>query len=356
MVKHCVPGGNGDSKWFYNLCLFQRSETIRQVKYKNDKWPGLPDGVWSKRKTYSYPHILPEGHLDKAFYSPIFKDVLSYCGEEIEIHSEALNLKSSQVSCFNVLFPLKEDLKLAKVALTEMLPGVESIERIEFEYTGAKDAKDIEPTKWLGEPLSGKRGQNRTSIDAAIWWRRKNKSVVTLIEWKYTEKGYGTCGGYESKGNKDKDYCRNLMLKSSILPAKCYLISSKHNRNYWNLLAASGIDIKTLSAVNGCPFKGPFYQIMRQFLLAQYLRHAKIADEVDVALWHFGENKSVTKVPGECSSLGSNIIDAWNKCLQDVPRLKSANIENIAFDKLKADHSKYLIERYGLGKGKIVVL
>jgi hypothetical protein len=99
------------------------------------------------------------------FYPAMAQALIDYCDQfKIAIHAEALNLKSSQVACFNVIFPLRLDLDLAARVLQPLLPDVDKVTAIEFEYTGDEGA-----SKWLGEPAGGKRGQNRTSIDAAIF-------------------------------------------------------------------------------------------------------------------------------------------------------------------------------------------
>jgi hypothetical protein len=167
-MRHFLPGEGEPSDWFDRLNAFEQAETQRQVAFKRTHWQGLPDGGWSKRPDYTYPHILPEGEIEKAFFPPIARPAIEYCDQSnIAIHSEALNLRSSQVCCFNVIFPMRMDLELAAVALAPVLPGVRKVTAIEFEYTGPEGDG---ATRWLGEPPGGMRGQNRTSIDVAAWW------------------------------------------------------------------------------------------------------------------------------------------------------------------------------------------
>ena len=122
MKKHLLPGEvGGDTTWFTRLNPFEKQETRRQVTFKRAAWPSLEDGVWSKRPTYQYPHILPAGHVEKAFYQPITQSVIGYLQEaDIAVHSEILNLRSSQAACLNILFPLRLDLALA---VTVLVPG-----------------------------------------------------------------------------------------------------------------------------------------------------------------------------------------------------------------------------------------
>jgi hypothetical protein len=175
--RHILPGEeSGDTAWFHRQNRFEQREILRQVAFKRCRWPHLPDGAASKRPTYTYPHILPAGHERLAFYEPLADDILSYLrANDIAPHSELLNLKSSQAACLNFLFPLQQDLDLARAALRPLLRGLREVTAIEFEYTGPEGA-----TQWLGEPKRGKRGQNRTSIDAAFFWM---DSGNTLRGW-----------------------------------------------------------------------------------------------------------------------------------------------------------------------------
>ena len=262
MIINNLPGEGKNYIWFKRLNKFEKQETLRQIQFKRKHWPDIKDGCWSKRPAYTYPHIMPVGNLKKVFYEPIANPVIEYCEDnDIAIHSEALNLRSSQVCCFNVMFPFKLDHLLGVKCLGRLLPDAVEIEDIQFEYTGPDGI-----TEWLGEPMGGKRGQNRTSIDAAIWWKDRNGNKnVTLVEWKYTEKSFGSCGGYESGGNKNKNWCKEFDLSLRNKENKCYLAYSNNHRKYWEHLKEAGINIDKLADIKGCPFKGPFCQLMRQY-------------------------------------------------------------------------------------------
>ncbi|HEX3045287.1 MAG TPA: hypothetical protein VHY08_11050 [Bacillota bacterium] len=340
-----------DPDWLKRLNEFERQETLRQIEYKNRHWPGLPDGAWSKNPECRYPHILPEGSLEKVFYPGIGGEVIQYCEEnDIAIHSEALNLRSSQVSCFNVMFPLRRNLDLAAVALQPLLPGVVKVNQIEFEYTG-----DAGATEWLGEPAGGKRGQNRTSIDVAVWWEDgKQKNYLTLVEWKYTEKGFGSCGGYASSGNQDRELCNQLDVMAPDMVMRCYLTQGRNKRRYWERLEEAGICLAALARTKGCPFRGPFYQLMRQYLLAAYLRKVEAVDRVEVAAVAFGGNRSLLDKGKEVGDKGT-VIEAWNRGLSgETPKLRHTVVEEIV-GKIRSDSSGeardlagYLGERYGV--------
>lgn len=352
MKRHTLPDEGGECGWFDHLNPFEQQETLRQVDFKRRHWPDLPDGAWAKRPDHTYPHILPDGELEKNFYPPIAEAVLDYCrSSDIAVHTEALNLRSSQVCCFNVIFPLRQNLQLASLALADVLPDAEEVTAIEFEFTGPEEA-----TAWLGEPASGQRGQNRTSIDAAVWWRSGTESFLTLCEWKYTERAYGTCGGYASRGNRAPGQCRQLDVVRDDPAASCYLTHGRHTRRYWDHLELAGVKLSALSHMQGCPFMGPFYQLMRQHLLAAYLRHHdESLNEVFVVSLGFRGNMSLRAVPDGLRGLGPTVEDAWNACLNGVPPLRHVNVESIVA-RLRASASPsqerswldYLAERYGV--------
>jgi hypothetical protein len=339
--------------WLRRFNSFERQETNRQIDYKKRHWPELPDGVWSKNPDYAYPHILPEGNLRKVFYPEMAQALLDYCDQfHIAIHSGALNLKSSQAACFNVMFPLRLDLDLAARILEPLLPDVVKVTAMEFEYTGDEGA-----TEWLGEPAGGKRGQNRTSIDVAVWWETSVRKILTLVEWKYTERSFGTCGGYASTGNHAKDLCSRLNVMDPNIAEMCYLTQGRNKRHYWERMEEAGINRKALGGVAGCPFRGPFYQLMRQYLLAAYLRKTEAVDVVEVASVSFGANTYLFDAPPELRRMGANVVYAWNKVLMNVPKMRHMRhimVEEIV-EGIKNDHSKeaqllagYLKDRYGL--------
>lgn len=356
ILTKSLPGMGGDSRWFSNLNPFEREQTKRQVEFKQQNWPALPDGRFSKRPEFTYPHILPEGdlHKAKAFWSNIASKVLEYFSKEkIALHSEVLNLRSSQGCCLNFLFPFREKLYMAQRALQSHLPGVTEVSRIEFEYTGPLAEQDV-VSQWLGEPLSGKRGQNRTSIDAAIFWKnRDGQSCLTLIEWKYTERHYGVCGGHRSRGNKNKAFCLKNLAKPIDAPGNCYLTTGRNTRTYWDNMAMAGIDVeKACIKVQGCPFRGPFNQLLRQFLLAAKLRDMGKFDRVEVISIGFRGNTSLNKVPNYLKTLGETVTEAWNSILlPGIPKLRHTYVEDM-LDNLgnqaDPDWRDYIRTRYGV--------
>ncbi len=356
--RHVLPGEEGgDTTWFYRQNAFEQQEIFRQVAFKRRRWPKLGDGGSSKRPTYTYPHILPAGHEQMAFYEPLADAILAYLAEEdIALHSEVLNLKSSQVVCLNFFFPLRQDLNLARSALRFFLSGLREVTGIEFEYTGPPEA-----TLWLGEPSGGKRGQNRTSIDAAIFWIGKSKREhITLVEWKYTERSFGACSAFQNAPGDDKARCQSLDVARDRDPVRsCPLTTGgdHRSRRYWEHMEEAGISLTAFAGVQGCPFQGPFYQLMRQFLLAAYLRQTGEANEVkvEVASSGFARNTKLHEVPSQLCSLvkskGEGVVSAWNAVLKGVPPMRHWTVEQFMarvnkIEGIDLNWRNYLRERY----------
>lgn len=357
-IIHVLPGEeNGDIKWFFRQNEFEQQEIKRQVEFKKKNWPELGSGRFRKLPNHIYPHILPdqEDILKKAFWSPISDHIIEYfSSSNIAIHTEALNLKSSQVACLNFLFPLKQDLGLATVVFQKSFSDLEKVTNIEFEYTGPEEA-----TLWLGEPSSGVRGQNRTSIDAAIFWKDQNgEKHISLIEWKYTERSFGSCRAFEKDAPEDRARCLELNVGTDMNPAiSCALCSGKRHRQrkYWEHMADAGIDLKSFARVTGCPFRGPFYQLMRQHILAQYLRISGLAQQTEVISMGFQGNHDIQKLPQYLQPLlpDGDVLDAWNYILKDVPSMRQIYIEELmeTYEKsmyMNQNWRSYILERYGV--------
>lgn len=350
-VVHKLPEdpGEGDVAWFDRLNPFAQQETRRQILYKHTHWPNLADGHWSKRPGYFYPHILPEGHQEKAFFDP---SVIAYLqANDIAFHTESLNLKSSQACCFNFLYPIRQGLDVASSVLKAWLSDLGQVTRIEFEYTGPKAV-----TEWLGEPPGGKRGQNRTSADAAIWWEnRDRRPKVTLLEWKYTEKEFGSCGGFHSGGNRQKARCLTLDVSSIESASDCYLAlgnTPRNRRRYWEHMEDAGIQLREFVG-KGCPLRGPLYQLMRLQLLAWWLT-SNTQSSAEVAVACFKGNSDLMRSPRYLKYLDPYLPSAWQSLLSEPNRFRVVLVDDLMAhcdslpDVAESPWRTYLGERYGV--------
>ena len=361
-TSHRLPGdpGTGDTNWFSKRQnAFEQSVILQQVGFKRSHLPEMQDGPFSKQPMNTYPHIMPPGNERLAFYGGFATDVLEcFHTNDIALHTEALNLKSSQVACINFLFPFYQHPSRAPSVLRNLFPDIATLDRLEFEYTGQEEGSVV-CTDWLGEPMSGKRGQNRTSIDAAIFWTdTKQKAHISLIEWKYTERSFGSCSAYQKADKADKKFCRCLdVLKC---PAEECLVAKpgrNRGRKYWAHMSRAGIDLTRLVDIKGCPFQGPFYQLMRQFLVAQFLRENRIADHVEVVSLEFAGNLSLRAVPVQlqplCDKPDDTVVDAWNSAIKHTPLMRRITAEQLlaGYDtSIGIDRSwrQYILDRYGI--------
>ena len=355
MVHDVLDGSaDGETGWLQRLNGFQQKETRRQAHFKWHHWPRLADGADPDQLGETYPHILPAGFEREVFFPEHVDALLAYVEREgIHLSERVLNLRSSQVACLNVLFPFRQNPTWAAPVLEPLLPGIARLEQIDFEYTGPESA-----TQWLGERPEGDRGRHRTSIDAAFeWLDRDGRRRLTLVEWKYTEAAFGDCGGFKSEANGQRERCRNMRVPAVEPGVDCYLEVKNGpttTRRFWEHLADAGVNLTALAAARGCPFRGPLNQLMRQTLLAGYLRTQGVADWVDVAVVSFQHNRTLLKVPREMRALpGDDILGVWNSALIGVPALRGVTVEQLmqAVDRAGGADPvwrAYLRERYGI--------
>ena len=290
-----------------------------------------------------------------AFHEPLADAILSYLlDEDIASHSELLNLKSSQAACLNFIFPLRQDPDLAKAVLRRFLPGLREVTGIEFEYTGPAAVTD-----WLGEPKRGRRGQYRTSIDAAIFWiGRSKRTHATLAEWKYTESAFGGCRAFDSADESQRAACLSLDVAENPDPGRSCLLTAGgdyRSRRYWHHMETAGISLAAFAGIVGCPFQGPFYQLMRQYLVAAYLRQVGEADVAEVVCISFARNTKLHEVPQQLRPLlqaaEDDVIAAWNAVVDDAPPIRHWTAEDLMAP-LRTDAGldlgwrNYLRERY----------
>lgn len=230
------------------------------------------------------------------------------------------HLCDSQVCCVNFLFPfVDKPVALAEVmrpifpAIREMLP-MENRQYVAFEWIGQEN--------YLGEKISrnGKRtrGANFTSADAAIMFERTDgKRQVALIEWKYTE-SYGGASLKIAKSGTDRTSIYRPLFARDNCPIKRELLPR-------------------FDAL----FYEPFYQLMRQQLLAHEMERAKELGADIVCVLHIApdHNTDFRRVTSpELAPLGETATDVWKKLVRPRGRFLSVSAEqlfsNLSFEQL----------------------
>lgn len=228
------------------------------------------------------------------------------------------HLCDSQVCCVNFLFPLADKPSaLASIfspifpELRQMLP-VESGKYVSFEWIGAQN--------YLSEKISRNgqrtRGANCTSADAIVRFERKDgKRQVVLIEWKYTESYGGTFLKFSDSGTDRTEIYKHLFeredcsIRKDILPSFDAL------------------------------FYEPFYQFMRQQLLAHEMEKAHELDADIVTVLHIApaHNIDFCKVTSpQLVNLGETATSIWRKLVKPDGRFISISTEQL-FSSLFAD-------------------
>lgn len=141
--------------------------------------------------------VLSERFQKKWKSQPIYDaNILGTIDKGVQLHTELMNVRSSAAACINTIGNIAKDKVQLISFLNEFNIGVEDV--IPFP-TGATFAgqqyNDVGNAifEWIGpkeSPLNekgGKRGQNRTSVDAFILAIINGKVTQLLIEWKFTE-------------------------------------------------------------------------------------------------------------------------------------------------------------------------
>jgi hypothetical protein len=121
-------------------------------------------------------------------------------------------------------------------------------------------------------------------------------------------------------------------------------------------MTTAGISLAAFHELKGCPFQGPFYQLMRQYMLAAYLREVERYARVDVVSIGFSGNEALHAIPTHLKPIqrpGQNILDIWNNALPASRQMAHINVEDLmtAVDgtgMVDPLWREYLVNRYGV--------
>jgi hypothetical protein len=242
-----------------------RQEKIQEAFFK-DKCGGQFNSA-------NYSYVLKDEYRKDNLYPPIAENAIEYFKENRIVWWRGKDwlptnhTLSSQISCINHLFWIRNNVDAATDVLKQLdkdfvaIPFPETKTYVEFELNGCdKDHRH----SCLGEKGSA-RGANTTSIDAAMLAKKEDKIILIFLEWKYVEhysrtiKAIKTETQYEIRKNTYKKY---------LLEDDCPIILDK-----------TEIDINTPDLDFDKEYVKfsiePFYQLMRQTLLAWKLSSGK---------------------------------------------------------------------------------
>ena len=244
---------------------------------------------------------------------------------------------SSQACCVNYLMPLAHSVNQDQLAeFTARALGIDAPEMMPME-TDAAGRDWFVAFEWIGHQdylreaaLNSKRtrGANVTSTDAAIRFRHAGKVEIALIEWKFTE-SYGT--PTSEKGNQTR-----LERYSDIV------------------FAPEGPIRDDLGLSLDDFFWEPFYQMIRQQMLAMQMEKARELDAEQVRVIHISPsmNRDLHKVTAPAlRRFGDDAFTVFRELLIDPSAFVSWSIEDL-FGPLVA-HSDtawadYIRSRYAL--------
>lgn len=213
------------------------------------------------------------------------------------------HLRDSQVQCVNALFQMVSDPERIKrafgtvVDIAEVLQ-IEDGRFLTFEYIG--------PTDYFGEGIrhgkevGRRRGTNCTSVDAAFLYETSTGTTeLALVEWKFTESYLSALDR-----NSDSDAIRIERYKADLDAADGPV------RN----------DVLPIELL----LDEPFYQLMRQQLLANRLEQAGAhgADVVRVVHVLAPQNTGYqdSLVRAEHRAAGDSVDEVWAKLLRTPDR------------------------------------
>ncbi len=263
---------------------FERAAKERQRRFR-DGSPTVGDSSRSPTDDIGRrnPHLLALGHEEDNLYPGIrgadgaakffrerrirwWKSARS--GDDNKVDGPTRNMASSQLACVNFLLPLAA----VPGALTAVLRvlDVDVLRVLNIEHEGRTSPVEFE---WLGIPRSLEggttRGAQNTSVDAFLVAETESgRRRAYLLEWKYVERYLAASPGFKGEGRAGET----------------------RRRRYADVYRAPYSSFDTGAAPDlGDFLYGPFYQIMRQRLLADRMIQCR---ELDV-----DEAKVVVVVP-----------------------------------------------------------
>lgn len=287
---------------------------------------------------------LPPDRFERNFAPELRAKAKTYFEDLYSIawHQHVAHGLSSQAACINFMMPLatRPDWlsRLVGEALTIPPPTMLPVEPgpgdtpwyVGFEWIGKADYLNEWP---VGKPAT--RGANATSTDAIVRFEHEGRIETLLIEWKYSE-SYGT--PVDAKGLE------------------------KRRTRYRHLAFAPDGPLRTdLGLTLDDFFWEPFYQMLRQLMLARRMEAAGEDGTTRVRLLHLSPagNRDLHKVTSpRLRDIGGvaqiDAFTAFQACLapvaDGVPRFIPRTIDQVFAPILRqaADEpwARYLIDRY----------
>ena len=220
------------------------------------------------------------------------------------------HLCDSQVCCVNFLFPFSQDAVALRELLRPLFPTIQEVLPFDdgafltFEWIGERD--------YLGEKADARnkkrsRGANCTSADAAtLFVHEDGRRQMVLIEWKYCEAYYAT-------------------------PLHTGPSGSRRKMIYFPWLQAPDSPLVQLPDYTVL-FYEPFYQFMRQQLLANQMEKAHELGAEIVSLLHVAplQNVDFRRVTSPAlRTPDATATSVWSTLLRMPDRFRSISTQEL---------------------------
>jgi hypothetical protein len=309
---------------------YRESEREKVIRIRDDFFNDPGDGIFEGEKR-AFALIESEKNL----WNKIRKNVLDYFKTNNIVWwpgntYPSGHMLSSQVSCINHLFLLRHDEELALKILKGLDPDFTQVcKDFDDGYIGFEV---VSKESYLGEVGKGQkqtRGANCTSVDAMMTGKLNNgKKIQILIEWKYTEY-YGKNCMADGKPGVTRKGRYNHLIQDSDSPINCTV-------NIDNL------------------YYEPFYQIMRQTLLAWQMTKNNKAELNSDDWLHFDiipeNNLNLRYQVQSPDLLQTGVEDAWKSQLKEPQKYNVITpqrlLKPILFDPKYRSLITYLNYRY----------
>lgn len=302
---------------------------------------------------YKFEKAFLDTWRNRQFYD---ERVLESVGEKVELHGQCkTNPRSSAAACLNVLGSLSTNPEELKNYLNSFGLGIKEI--IKFPSGIDLDGEVYDDHgyvvfEWIGpgkSPINetyGKRGENRTSVDAYVLARIDGRVTQIFIEWKFTEtylepkhinlfrglRGIERLRRY-STVLKELRYKQDFPLKMSEEQGL-----GLHELGYeplLQLLRMTLLAVKTTPIEFSTKLKVDDYRIL-------YLNHSQNAELIQLPL-------QIASTFSESTKVGLTFSDAWSNHVlsSDASAKFVSGYWNESLDVIcDADLKKYLVERY----------
>lgn len=253
------------------LSLFQQELYLRLIDWKwryITREAGTSGGI-------AYDAILPELYQRESRWPHLYPAIIDELRRHrvrnpFRIHRHFYHMASSQAANTNLFLPLLLHPAAASV-LSAVKPDLAALATDSLdqgyciEYWGGNYG---ESSAGSTGPLRDKAATTGTDADIAIAYRNhQGELCLWLIEHKLTETEFAACGGFKSRGRRERHDCTRSFDNILADKASCYYHDAR-GFSYWEITEANRALFVGHAQHRHCPFQGGLNQLWRNQLLA----------------------------------------------------------------------------------------